>query len=211
MANKINLNHYTMEDYVDFPDIFIESFCIIKGLSGLVNFQLWDVQKDILKQIEGSDHIAFVKYDLSGMTTLMCGYVLWYLFTHKNDTVYFVCDSQFMVKKVFDLIKLMAVNIKSELRFGSQNILHTKNNTLLRLVHKVPKVDGDLIIVDEADNLPKSSDLKSVIRLFKKTILYSVVFWDKDIETEFRSLLTNECRAGKVKQGRIMKTVLEEE
>lgn len=203
MKNNLVLEPFVIEDYAEFPDLFMSSFCIIKGINGLISFEPWPVQQEILRQISENNHIVFEKYNLSGFTTLMCGYVLWYLFTHKNDTVYFVAENQFMVNKIFELIRLMSVNIKSELRFGSANILHKKNNTMVKLLHKMPLLDGDLLIVDEADFV-KSSNLEIAPKYFTKSIMYSEVHRDKDLDTSFRRVLKSCFTDGRFKKGLIL-------
>jgi len=208
MTTKLNLEPYTMEEYTIDPEIFIENLCVINSpFFGVTEFQLWDAQKSILKQIEKNEHIVFEKLNLSGFTTLMCGYVLWYIFSHKEDTVYFVFDGTFTMNKTFELIKLMSTNFKKDLRFGNLSVLHKGNNTLIKFVHKMPKVDGDLLIVDEADNLNSSNDLESAIRLFKKSIMYSNIFWDKEVNTVFRKIAKNARYGGVFKSGFITKEI----
>lgn len=206
MENKLDLTKFTMEDYTVDAEVFIENLCVINSpFFGLTPFRLWDAQRSILKQIEKRDHIVFAKLNLSGLTTLMCGYTLWHLFAHKGDTIYFVFDGAYTMNKTFEVIRLMATNVKKDLRFGNLNILHKNNNTLVRFVHKMPKVDGDLLIVDEADNLNASNDLASAATLFKKSIMYSNVYWDKEVETNFRNILKMANSGGPFVKGYILR------
>lgn len=96
----------------DDPIYFIEKYCkITHQVRGLINFQLFDYQKEAIRIMASSDRLIVNKARQLGFTTVTAAFIVWLILFHKDKEVLVVSIDAEVAKGLLEKVKLMLVNI----------------------------------------------------------------------------------------------------
>ena len=90
------------------PAYFISKYIkVVHPVKGMVNFELYPFQKEILNTIENNQSIILRKFRQAGATTICAGYTLWFCIFHASKTVMVLSKDDDASKEVVSRIRVM--------------------------------------------------------------------------------------------------------
>lgn len=96
----------------DDPIYFIEKFCKIQHQTrGLVNFKLYDYQKESIRTYLGYRNVIVNKARQLGYTSLTAAFIAWLILFHKDKKVLCVSINAAVSKEMIDKVKIIFNNL----------------------------------------------------------------------------------------------------
>jgi hypothetical protein len=103
------------EDYI----YFIEKYCKIVSLDhGLVEFKLWEFQKEVLHAIHENRMFVLMMPRQQSKTSLAAAYILWYTLFQESKTVAILANKKATSLEVMDRYQIMYENLPIWLQQG---------------------------------------------------------------------------------------------
>lgn len=141
------------------PIYFISTYIkVIHPTRGLVKFDLYPFQKDIIKAVQKNRFNILRKFRQAGCTTLAAGYSLWFTIFNKHKTVVILSKGDLEAVEVLERIKIMYHELpeflkpkiesdnKHELKFTTKSIIKARSAGK----QSGRGLSGSLLILDEA-------------------------------------------------------------
>lgn len=101
------------------PIYFIENYCkIIHPVHGLVNFELYDYQKEMINLFNDFQFSILCASRQSGKSQTSCAFLLWYAIFNELKTVLIVSNKSFGAKEMVDRIIFMYEHLPDFIRPG---------------------------------------------------------------------------------------------
>jgi len=131
---------------------------VVHPTRGLVNFDLYPFQKEIVKAIQNNRFNILRKFRQGGCTTIASAYALWLTVFHKHKTVAILSKGDVESTEVLERIRLMYDELPSFLKPGiEESNKHTLKLTTNSVIRSRPSgkqsgrsLSASLLIVDEA-------------------------------------------------------------
>lgn len=96
----------------DDPIYFIEKYCKIQHqVRGLVNFKLYDYQKNAIKSFLGNKNVIVNKARQLGYTSLTAAFISWLILFHKDKKVLCISINAAVSKEMIDKVKVILANL----------------------------------------------------------------------------------------------------
>lgn len=96
----------------DDPIYFIENYCKIQHqVKGLVNFKLYDYQKNAIKAFLGYRNVIVNKARQLGYTSLTAAFIAWLILFHKDKRVLCISINALVSKEMIDKVKVILNNL----------------------------------------------------------------------------------------------------
>jgi len=154
------------------PIYFIKTFCKIQHpLSGLIPFDLFDFQEEIIKTINENRFSIYLKARQLGFTTVVSAYMLWLGMFHKDKTILIVSKDKDASKELIYRAKVMYQNLpavfKKLVKLDVDNVYTTEfaNRSRIQAVARTKDVGKSksisLLIFDEAAAIDDFEDIYS--------------------------------------------------
>ena len=119
---KIPFTEEQVKEYLkckDDPIYFIETYCKIISLDrGLVDFKLYDCQKEKVKIIHENRKVILMEGRQQGKTTTSAAYILWYTLFQDSKTVAILANKATAAREVLYRYQLMYENLPLWLQQG---------------------------------------------------------------------------------------------
>lgn len=120
MSSTTNIKDIIKEEFkkcASSPDYFITKYCKIKHpMRGVVPFELYGFQSDLLQKMKIDDRIIILKSRQMGISTLTAAYSLWYMIFHEYKTIYTVATKLKVAKNLVDKVRIMHQYLPSWLK-----------------------------------------------------------------------------------------------
>lgn len=101
------------------PIYFIETYCKIVSLDhGLVDFKLYDCQREKVKVIHENRKVILMEGRQQGKTTTSAAYILWYTLFQDSKTVAILANKATAAREVLNRYQLMYENLPQWLQQG---------------------------------------------------------------------------------------------
>lgn len=149
---------------------FIENYGYVRTQEkGIVKFQLFDYQKEIIQHILDPNHkcLAILKARQLGVSTVMAAFIAWYLLFRKDRHIFIMATKHEKASIMFEMTKTFMEECPSWLNLWKKKkdntkILWLSNGSWVRAVPTSKDVGrGDaasLYVIDEAAIIDKLSD-----------------------------------------------------
>ena len=141
------------------PSYFLCRYSYIQHpIRGRVLFDLYNYQKDALKDFEQSDYNIVLKGRQIGISTLVAGYALWLMLFHKDKNILVIATKQETAKNLVTKVKFMHDNLpvwlRSTIVTNNKLSLQFANGSQIKAVASSPDAGRSealsLLILDEA-------------------------------------------------------------
>lgn len=130
--------HWTLELMQEYakceadPIYFIETYMKIVHVDhGLVDFKLYDYQKDIIKDLQNNRNNAFCMARQSGKSITVCGFLLWYVLFNENKEVGILANKGDTAREILGRIQLAYQHLPLWLTQGvkewNKGLIHLEN------------------------------------------------------------------------------------
>jgi len=101
------------------PIYFIETYMKIINADGvLVNFKLWDFQRDIILSLKNNRKTIIATARQIGKSTTTCGFILWYIIFHATKTVALLANKADTAHEILGKIRFAYKHLPSWLKHG---------------------------------------------------------------------------------------------
>lgn len=119
---KIPFTEEQVQEYIkcsNDPIYFIENYCKIVSLDhGLIDFKLYDCQKEKVKIIHENRKVILMEGRQQGKTTTSAAYILWYTLFQNNKTVAILANKASAAREVLSRYQLMYESLPNWLQQG---------------------------------------------------------------------------------------------
>lgn len=141
---------------------FLTHYCYIQHpIRGRMLFNLYDYQKEALRQFEEFDYNIVLKGRQIGISTLVAGYALWLMLFHRDKNILVIATKQETAKNLVNKVKFMHENLPTWLRIKRSELLEDNklslkfpNGSVIKAVASSPDAGRSealsLLILDEA-------------------------------------------------------------
>jgi hypothetical protein len=141
------------------PIYFIEKYMkIINVDKGLVNFELYDYQKEMILSMKDNRNTVIATARQAGKSTTTCGFILWYIIFHKDKTVALLANKGDIAREILGRIQLAYQHLPKWLQQGvkewNKGSFELENNS--RVIASATAADAvrgysiNLLFIDEA-------------------------------------------------------------
>jgi len=104
------------------PIYFIETYMkIINVDRGLINFKLYDYQKDMIKSFQNNRFSIITTARQAGKSTTTCGFILWYIMFNAEKTVALLANKGDTAREILGKIRLAYQHLPKWLQHGTEN------------------------------------------------------------------------------------------
>lgn len=104
---------------IEDPIYFIETFMKIVNINkGLVNFKLYDYQKEMIKSFAEERFNIITTARQAGKSTTTCGFILWYILFHPDKTVALLANKGDTAREILGKIQLAYQHLPKWLQQG---------------------------------------------------------------------------------------------
>jgi len=101
------------------PIYFIETYMKIISINdGLVNFKLYDYQKDMILSMKDNRNTVIATARQAGKSTTTCGFILWYIIFHAEKTVALLANKGDTAREILGRIQLAYQHLPKWLQQG---------------------------------------------------------------------------------------------
>ena len=111
-----------IEEYVkcsEDPVYFVKTYCKIVNVDrGLVNFELWDFQEEMIEQFDANRFVICKMPRQVGKTTTVVAYMLWKVLFFKNYSIAILANKDRQAREILSRIKLMFEHLPKWLQMG---------------------------------------------------------------------------------------------
>ena len=111
-----------IEEYVkcsEDPVYFVKTYCKIVNVDrGLVNFELWDFQEEMIEQFDANRFVICKMPRQVGKTTTVAAYMLWKVLFFKNYSIAILANKDRQAREILSRIKLMFEHLPKWLQMG---------------------------------------------------------------------------------------------
>jgi hypothetical protein len=119
---KIGFTQFTLTEFVkcqDDPVYFIDTYCKIVTLDhGLVDFKLYDCQKEKIRFIHENRKVLLMESRQAGKTITSAAYILWYIIFQETKRVAILAHKASGAREVMSRLQLMYENLPVWLQQG---------------------------------------------------------------------------------------------
>jgi phage terminase large subunit-like protein len=119
---KISFTPEQVQEYVkcaNDPIYFIENYCKIVSLDdGVVSFKPFPYQKRIIDALHHNKKVIGRLFRQSGKSTIISGYITWYVLFNENKTAAILANKQAIAKEIFLRVQFMFENLPQWLQQG---------------------------------------------------------------------------------------------
>jgi hypothetical protein len=143
------------QDVVYFTEKYMKIISVDKGL---VNFILYDYQKEMLKSMQNNRFTIIATARQAGKSTVTCAFVLWYIIFHKEKTVALLANKGETAREILGRIQLAYQHLPRWLQQGvkewNKGSVELENNSrVLAAATSSDAIRGysiNLLFIDEA-------------------------------------------------------------
>jgi hypothetical protein len=101
------------------PVYFIEKYMKIISINeGLINFKLYDYQKEMVKSMAENRYTVIATARQAGKSTTTCGFILWYIIFHADKTVALLANKGDTAREILGRIQLAYQHLPKWLQQG---------------------------------------------------------------------------------------------
>ena len=150
-------------------EYFVNNFCRIPhAVHGLVRFDTYDFQDDLLKDLEQHRFNVVLKARQMGISTIVAAHIAWLMMFHKHKNVLILCTklqtATNLVKKVKEMVKTLPEWMQiAKIIVDNRTSFELSNGSQI----KASSTSGDagrsealsLLVLDEAAFIPDMGDL----------------------------------------------------
>lgn len=163
---QIPFSQETVQEYIkckNDPIYFIENYCKIISLDhGLIDFKLYDCQKEKIKIIHENRKVILMEGRQQGKTTTSAAYILWYTVFNDSKTVAILANKASAAREVLARYQLMFENLPKWMQQGvvtwNKGDIELENNSIVfTAATSASGIRGksvNLLYVDEAAIIP---------------------------------------------------------
>lgn len=106
---------------------FLENYAYIRTEEhGIQKFELFDYQKEIVKELQENRYLAILKSRQLGVSTIIAGFIAWYILFRKARHVFIMATKREKAGISFEMVKTFVLECPQWLRLYSV----TKNNSM---------------------------------------------------------------------------------
>ena len=151
-----------VEEYVrcsEDPIYFIESYMKIININkGLVNFYLYDYQKEMILAMKENRFNVIATARQAGKSTVTCGFILWYIIFHADKTVALLANKGETAREILGRVQLAYEHLPRWLQHGmrewNKGSFELENNSrVIATATSASAIRGytiNLLFIDEA-------------------------------------------------------------
>ena len=101
------------------PIYFTETYMKIISIDdGLINFKLYDYQKDMIKSMSDNRNTVIATARQAGKSTTTCAFILWYIIFHAEKTVALLANKGDTAREILGRIQLAYQHLPKWLQQG---------------------------------------------------------------------------------------------
>lgn len=159
---SIDWTQNLVEEYMkcsEDPIYFIETYMKIININdGLVNFKLYDYQKEMVTAMNENRFNIIATARQAGKSTVTCGFILWYIIFHSEKTVALLANKGETAREILGRVQLAYEHLPRWLQHGvkewNKGSFELENNS--RVIAAATSKDGirgysiNLLFIDEA-------------------------------------------------------------
>jgi hypothetical protein len=141
------------------PIYFIETYMMIINVDeGLVNFKLYDYQKDMIKSFKDNRYSIVTTARQAGKSTTTCGFILWYIIFHSEKVVALLANKGDTAREILSRVQLAYQHLPKWLQQGvvewnKGSFVLENNSRVIAAATSASAVRGysiNLLFIDEA-------------------------------------------------------------
>jgi hypothetical protein len=141
------------------PVYFIETYMkIINVDEGLVNFKLYDYQKEMIKSFKDNRYSIVTTARQAGKSTTTCGFILWYIIFHSEKVVALLANKGDTAREILSRVQLAYQHLPKWLQQGvvewnKGSFVLENNSRVIAAATSASAVRGysiNLLFIDEA-------------------------------------------------------------
>lgn len=117
----------------DDPAYFIEHYARIRHpMKGLVQFELWDFQKEILEELRSYRNNLYVKSRQLGLSTLVACYSVWFALFHRQKSILILAIKRDIAANLLEKVKLAYNELPSFFKKINPEVMNNTTRLLLK-------------------------------------------------------------------------------